>query len=723
MNYIQYGNSFFHGNSARYGTDGLLMSGRCEQVIALFGNELAADTLTFVVNSKYLTSPSGGYAFLLDSDLRPLKSSDGKWLLVRAIYPDWRTFTAGAPLELYNQQGGQVIGRFFVQNVRQISRKFVEFTCTDCVGMIAALADHNGGIYNGTTIGEIIDDIMSGSGIAYTVSQEVREVAAYGRLPRDNRRTNLAKVLVATGATLTEDTTGRMVISYLGAGSAQNIPQRVIYLNTGSVEYKHPATAVQVTEHAFYQLADDEQITLFDNTNEIASATTQLVVFDEPCYNLTTTGTLTITESNENYAVVEGNGTLVGTVYTHTKRVITESTGVVAAQNVLKLEDNELVGIHNSDYVAKRMSNYYKLAIGVQFDAYDETGLISAGTKLNIVDPFGVARTGWLEKKTFNLGNKTKAQMEIAVDWVAGPWGSNIDEYELITETKSWEVPAGVTSLRVVLGGGGQAGYNGANGQSGTGGSSDQFSGTGKGGDGGEKGLAGSAGYVNTVEVAVSQGDIVSVSIGAGGATNGELGAATTVTVNGVTYTSANGEVPTNGWVNQFIGEVYALKGEDGYNGAKGGDKGEYGEDFGEWRGGRGGSSYTYKFGSISATGSGGGGGGAAYGANGTVGDNGTASCRRWSNSTCLCTTGTGGDGGDGANATTEPYSPTRSSGGRGGNGGGGGGGGGDGGGPSGDTGGYSIHSTRGWGGNGGSGSAGTAGGDGFCMLLYKRAS
>ena len=723
MNFIQYGTSFFHGNSARYGTDGLLMSGRAEQVIALFGNELAADSLTFVVNSKYLTSPSGGYAFLLDSNLRPLKTSDGKWLLARAVYPDWRTFTPGAPLDLYNQQGGQIIGRFYVQNVRQVSRKFVEFTCTDCVGMIDALADHNGGIYNGTPIGDIIDDIMSGSGIAYTVTQEVREVAAYGRLPRDNRRTNLGRVLVATGATLTEDTAGRMVVSYLGAGNVQNIPQRVIYLNTGSVEYRHPATAVQVTEHAFYQLADDEQKTLFDNTSEIAGTSTQLVVFDEPCYNLTTTGTLSIVESNENFAIVEGNGTLVGTVYTHTKRVITESTGVNAAENVLTLEDNELVGIHNSYYVTKRMANYYKLAIGVQFEAYDTTGALQPGTKLNLVDPFGVSRVGWLEKKTFNLGNKTRAQMDIAIDWQPGPWGSNIDQSDLVLESGTWTVPAGVDTLTVVLGSageGGQAGFDGTAGGDGV------LGGDTTAGEGGEVGAGGNAGKVYQVTIPVSAGDIVTVNIGAagaGGAENGaegSAGGATTITVNGVTYTSESGTIPERGFTNQFTGDTYALPAPAGdYKGADGGVINQYkwwdGSDLvaGDvtYTGGKNGKTKTWYYSDPDYKWicGGGGGSGAAYGNNGNNGGDGTATS----------STHTGGNGTKGADALPPTFTPLLGGGGKGGNGGGGGGGGGAVDRPSGST---STNYTLGTGGAGGKGSRGCDGGQGWCLFLFRAA-
>lgn len=739
MNYIQYGSSFFHGNSAKYGTDGLLMNGRAEQTIALFGNELAADSLTFVVNSRYLTSPSGGYAFLLDRNNRPLKSSDGKWLLVRAVYPDWRTFTPGAPLDLYNQQGGRVIGRFYVQNVRQISRKFVEFTCTDCVGILDAMPDHLGGIYQGATIGSIIAEIFNGSGLSFSVSSEVAAVQAYGRLPRDNRRTNLGRVLIATGATLTEDG-ATVVISYVGSGTSTNIPQSVIYLNTGSVNYKSPATQVQVTEHAFFRTSNDLTETLFDNSAEVVpDAGNQTVIFDEPCYDLQTTGTLVIVQSNENFAIVNGVGTLTGKVYTHTRKVITKSTGAAAATRVESIDDNELIGLHNSDYVAQRMANFYKLTRGVSMEVYDNTGAIMPGTKLTLVDPFGVSRVGWLERKSFELGNKTRAQMDIAIDWQPGPWGSNVDVYTLLTESQSWTVPEGVTSIKIILGGGGSGGQGGGNGGDGEDGAKGEGV---KPGTGGDAGAGGSAGKVYSTTVAVTPGQVVTLTIGTGGAGgaagggNGSAGTATTVRIGSTTYTSASGSVPAAGFIDQFHGAVYALPGEAG---TKGGDGGAYSgsqyvakgvEWLGlTWTGGEPGETSVKRgYGSNRAYGVGGGGSGAAVGtwgapsvaSNGKPGGAGRTEMSDGRNSA----NATGGKGADGPDAKTLWFElPTFSSGGNGGNGGGGGGAGGPAEGAWRGSGASSYwgNNNPGRGGKGGSGSAGMKGADGFALFLYKQ--
>lgn len=746
MNYIKYGLYKFHGNAEKYGKDGLFMSGDVDQSIALFGSELAADTLTFVVNSRALQGDGTGYAFLLDINERPIQTSDGKYLVVKNVFPDYRNFTAGAVLDLYNNPDGQVIGRFYVEDVEQISRKTVKFTCTDCIGMLTKMEDYGGGIWeqaDGKTAGQIISEIMSGSGIVYTVQPDVASVQVIGRLPRANRRVDLARLLIATGATVIEDK-GVMQIRYLGSGAPSTVPQSVIYLQGGAVAHQFPATEVQVTEHGFYDLASDEAVTLFDNTDEQVTAQSQLVVFQEPAHNLTTTGSITIEESNANYAIISGIGTLEGQTYTHTTRVISRSTGVAAAENIVAIEDNELIGVHNSANVAKRMVNYYKLPISVDYEQLDATGLLMAGTPVNITDPFGVARSGWVRKKSFPIGNKTKGKMNVLVDWVAGPYGSTYTDYRVfraadITGAGRLNIPAamqGKEALVMLIGGagGGQAGYNGQAGEAPSGLANYEAHAIGMGGAGGAAGAGGERPFVFTFQAVSlpSYYDGCAIGVGgAGGASNGALGSAGGATTLGG-YSSANGSQPVDDVVNFLDGSVYANLNEAGENGAGGGigsgqgsgdpdtyyvydvDTSTNGENLstidGTWYGGqyRNGLSFTenvssgrriYDVGSI-------GGGGAAHGANGNIGYVGNPTTYDWN---CV--------GGAGANAVAPPQAAETQAG-HGGHGGGGGGGAAQG----------SLHYS--WssgynygdntGGAGGLGSAGGQGGDGLIVIYYN---
>lgn len=714
MNYIQYGKDHFHGNSARWGVDGLFMSGQVEQMIALFGKDLTADSLTFIVRSRALDDTGDAYAFLIDSNGKVLQTSDGKIILVRAAFQNWMDFKPGAPLDLYNVYGGQNIGRFYVTDVEQVSRKTVKFTCTDCIGLLAAAGNHVGGIYTGETVAEVLREIMTGVSFSYSVANDVGAVQVFGRLPLANKRENLGKLLVATGATVTERN-GKMEIKYLGAGSPSTIYQRNIYMRKqADVQRVHPATSVNVTEHNFYALQTDETVTLFDNTIEITAANNQLVIFDEPCHDLKWNGSALPVgwDSGANYAVVTGIGTLTGQKYTHTRRQISKSTGVTSDERIEEITDNELIGYHNSDYVAQRMVNWYKLRTFVNFSELDPNGTLMPGTPVNMTDPFGTARTGWVQKKTFPIGNKTLATLSVAVDWKPGPWGSGLDAWKLFEESQTWTVPAGVTQVTFYLGSGGNGGEGGQKGGDGEDGSVGEGV---KGGSGGAPGAGGPPGKVHQVSFAVTPGDTITVTIGAGGgggAKNGGAGsegAATTITHNNTTYTSADGTVPENGFTNVFTGDIYSETGPEGVPGADGGAHISSGlvagnvVDTQTWYGGQPGTNQlNHDYGLY---GIGGGGSGAAYGADGSNGTNGFYTSTRV----------VGGDGADGPDAILKPHTPKWGYGGIGGSGGGGGGAGGPAEGPN-------RQLYPGPGGTGGDGSIGGDGAPGWALALYKAA-
>lgn len=738
MNYIKYGADFFHGDASRWGTNGLFMSGNVEQRIALFGDELTADSLTFTVVNGALDDPEPGWSYVYDGMGERLMTVDDKYYLVPSKYTDWRSFTPGDILDLYNEPNGIVIGRFYVQAVEQVSTKTVKFTCTDCIGMLVQMSDHVGGLYTGNkTFGQLIAEIFSGTSIVYSVDPTVSSWAVHGRLPYANRRENLGRLLVASGATLRE-VQGVVTIDYLAGGNSATIAQSAIYLGSGKVNYKSPATEVQVVEHGFHQTANDETKTLFDNTGE-TSVTSQLVIFDEPCYNLTASAGLTINESGVNYAIVTGMGTLTGKKYTHTRRVISRTTGVTAAANIKTIEDNQLVTIHNSANVAQRMVNYYGLSVEVESDDLDATGTIMPGSPAAITDPFGVDRTGWIRSKRFDIGNKTKAKMNVLDGWTPGPFG---DSYSAYKTFKASDIVGGVLSLPAEMqgsealvflfggSGGGQGGYDGEDGEAPSSLTDYENMTPGQGGYGGYGGQPGDPCKVYTVQVQSLPASYSNAAIGAGGAGgahDGGLGSAGGNTTLG-SWSSANGSPLVAPHVNIIDGTVYGELGDPGENGSNGGigsGRGtadldtstngwpHYCYDGSVTAGGAyaNGAEYNYKIGNsarrMRRTG-GAGGGGAAHGA---AGQDGYASYDRASEETK-----DGSWGGDGATATAPSKNKATCSG-RGGHGGGGGGGAAQ-----------CYHKTEGQpgysygfnhGGTGGQGSVGGAGGDGLILIYY----
>lgn len=709
MSQIIIGSKRFHDNSKLYGLDGLLFSGSISQQMSLVGNELSAGTLDFGANSLKFQKP---FAFLIDKNDKTLMDKNGKYLLARNQADAGMSFAYGTAARLYNGNGSPLLGRFYTEN---ISHKYptseVDYACIDAIGILMRMPYHNGGIYTGQTAGTVIAEIFSGSGLTYSVASNVASVALYGRLKRAERRQNLGEILLATGATCTWDANGNIAIKFLDTSSAAGANN--VYLDGNGISKRQVYTQVAVTEHGFYELSSVATETLFDNTAQVSSASNEIVVFDEPCFGLATTGTLTISASNANYAIVSGIGTLTGKPYTHTRKVITKSTGASASPAVKTIEDVELVTLVNSDYVAQRLAKYYGVEKRTKLSKVLDTSTY-LGAQMSYTDRFGDAHSGYVDSIKYNLNpGKIRAEIEFAEGWTPGPFGSNITKYQILTASGTWTKPSNlVGGLVVLLVGGGQGGTGGSGGSPGESG--------GNGGSGGAVGSGGSGGkiYQTTIASPASSYTYVIGAGGAGGAGGasgaaGSAGAAGGNTTFG-TLSSASGTSSASGVQNIFTKDIYGISGIAGlYAGAAGGAKGSAGSGLLSYTGGAAGTSASETRGG-GAYGQGGGGGGAAYGANGGNGANGHTSYPVYEGtSSTKKAEGVGGRGGTGANASTSTNPVTnRGAGGRGGNGGGGGGGGGDG---SGST----SFSGPGAGGSGGTGSAGTAGNAGVIVLFY----
>ena len=175
------------------------------------------------------------------------------------------------------------------------------------------------------------------------------------------------------------------------------------------------------------------------------------------------------------------------------------------------------------------------------------------------------------------------------------------DEHEILTDSGTWAVPEGVTEIRVVLIGGGGAGFDGTDGEPGTFngfGASDSDYKTVKpalgqtgsvtanascnvrsssGGAGGEGGAAGTPGKIYQITVDVVPGQNIQYQCGSAGLTNGAVGTDSTFGE----YSSASGESSQIGYTDITTGAVYAKGGSPGNAGGSGGSTGQAGQTTG----------------------------------------------------------------------------------------------------------------------------------------------
>ena len=496
-------------------------------------------------------------------------------------------------------------------------------------------------------------------------------------------------MLFALGAVAKSTRSGEL---YIAALSARVVAQ-INKIGVGAeVEYPEPVGSVSLTEHQFIKSVNAEAETLFEGVTEEGD----VITFDEPVYDLTATG-MAIREQHANYAIVgAGNGTLSGKKYAHVTRELSQILSDGSEEAVYN--DATLVSVVNSAGVLARLVNYHSQGDIISADTRHQRQ--APGDTVNILHPYDLKLcAAFLLDRQITVSRELVSYQRFLLGFVPPDPSEGIyNRVDVITSGGTFTVPEGVTSLRIVLIGGGTGGTSGMPGATAGNNSVEESSSTnftiklsvpGAGGSGGKAGKAGSGGKIYQKTLSVTPGQQFTVSVGAAGtggvysAAAQNAGAAGGASVFG-DYSSANGSPSENGFLEEVSGKLYAHPGADGIAGGKGSGVENREPVY------AGGVSYkgaTYLpgtsyydavaddiYGSADniytrARASGGFGGGAAAGSNGTDGKS-----TGIVNATSVKVQGFGGVGGKGADATAPTAAVNYGAGGDGGNGGGGGG-------------------------------------------------
>lgn len=697
----------------------------------------------------------------------PLKSNEGDFLESNegdqlyslgdiSTLGDLIPYSYGEEVTVYHND--QLLGKFFVQSIKQKTEFSFEFTCTSIVGMLSTVT-HYGGIYTDqdqTTFKDLVDDIFNTAQISsatYTIDNELKTLPIRNWLPIASCRDNLLQACFPLGISILKDADGSLHFTYNNGVAVAAIPSSRIYMDGRSLDYETPATKVTVIEHAFYKSSVDQTVELYNDNTAVVS---KLVTFEKPCYDLNATGGLTIDvvggieQSGANYAIVSGAGTLTGKEYTHTTKEISMFTGATGEPNEKTVSDAYLVDASNSYYTTLRVARYYGHC---DEDSYAMTLVDTernyTGQLVSFKDVTGKQKTGYIRTLDINLSETVKANARIASGFALGPFGSNfVDSLILWSGDGEGEMDANMVSLngrvgsfdpsdygldgehvRLVVFSSSPGGQGGTNGSPGTTGTFRDMPTAGAGGDAG----AGNIGlWYKEIDIDLTEASY-SVTLGEGGAA-GVVGGGAGGDLNHSsfgTHSSSQGiEAESGGYYNIITLHTYGGKGDDGIRGGDGGGglgwdgthdsyaesaDGESvyfmnGNTPASVNGGHHGASYSwmnwYTSGHYRASAVGGGGGGAAVGNPGGDGTDSTAADAL-------------GTGGNGANVHSSYY-PKQAVLGRGGAGGHGGGGGGI-------AGNYEYETVSdnyyaaGAPGAGGNGSPGGKGADGFILILSPK--
>lgn len=633
----------------------------CVLSSALVGDELAIDQFMPVVyHAGYIRcrfAPAGSSC---------LVTADGKRLMVYPGTGFLDKIPYGTPI--WYQSGDNLVGKFYIKRILRTGKAYFDILAVSAIGVMDGQT-HYGGLYTGQTFATVAADIIGG-GYAFSCTDEVAAIQIYGWLPIASRRENLHQLLFACGVMLDKDSNGDLYFRFPDSETYKSIPDKRIFIDNGSVDYMTPATAAEITEHAWIQLTTDETVTLFDNTDGSGAAVSTFVAFQQaPVHDLVASGNLTVESSGVNYAVVSGTGTLTGKKYTHVTKVLRKTVEDPGTEKTVSVTEATLVNIANSENVCQRVLSYYSSARTIQADVvlHGER----PGDQISFNNPYNEPEMAFLSSMDVNASSFLRAACELVTGYVPSGGGNNYTQVVVLTGTGNYQFPVGTKKGVAVLISAGDGGWSGGKGADATG--HKHFDSERKAGAGGIAGVAGSGGKILAVKLENPTG-IFAYSCGTkglGGAQDGTEGSVAgtqgTATTFGP-YSSENGQTSATGYVNLFTGEIYALPGRDGIAGGKGSDEsgdgpGVIDHSGNVWTPGKNGKSYSNNHGN----GDGGYGGGAAVGANGNDGADGRVSSSG----------GFGGGGGDGASPLPGRSAASYGSGGDGGHGGGGGGAGG----------------------------------------------
>lgn len=706
-----------HNRSADGNGDGIV------QIGGVFGVDVVGDTLSIdevdatiqygrepdvgmTVYEVYLSPENEVYVGPDDAIYSRLLASvpDG----TRGALVDLSAIPYGTPIKW--EHAGRTIAAFYLDTLRRVGKYQYRLAATSGVGLLDK-DTHPGGIYTGETFLAVATDIIGGR-FPFTVVGALAEQEVYGWLPYDTRRNNLHQLLFAFGASLRRTSAGAAQIAFLSAAAPLAVPDSRVSFD-GDVQYETPTTTVSITEHSFYANAADEDVTLFDNTEDNTPASHTLVIFDTggPVYDLVTTGTLSIDDSGAAYGVnwarVTGKGTLTGKLYSHNTRIVTETApGTPIQPNVKEVTDYTLINFRNSLNVALRVFDYFQSARAVSASiALDGE---RCGDILSLKDPFLDPMTAFLESVTVNASTNLWGPARLIENYTPRYQGNSATHSEILTGAGTWKTWTSTFTgtLEFVLISGAQGGNAGNDG-----GDSGQFavversgwiSNTGRqflrynaqvgfslGGQPGDTPGAGGRLYFGHLNI--TEGQEVAFYIGRGGAggvrgVNNGQGAFGEDTVFG-SASSASGQSTPSGFTDPISGNTYAMSGNSGIYGGNGAGiyNGEFIDaqaitvDGVEYSGGVMGSydqdwfdTTSYPALELIAEAIGGFGGGGAYGGFGQNGEDGSVTIAKDGQGGATLLKATPGRGGNGADATPPPKASIPGQGGTSGNGGGG---------------------------------------------------
>lgn len=320
--------------------------------------------------------------------------------------------------------GDMFIGSFCLDESSRTAKNLYSISCIDYIGVIDR-GRFLGGLYDDYNAVSLIDDIMDGTRIPYSVDDSFKEATVSGYIPICSKREALLYVCFVIGAIADTSRSDRINIAPLDQELKKEFSWEETF-DTGRVDISSKITAVTLSAYVYTKDDTEKLKKLFEG---ILLPGRHTITWKKPCYDYVITGA-EIEKSDVNYCVVnieqETEVLISGREYEESEIEYRRNNPIIKLtdiENVVSSDGCRLVNRDNAEQILDRLYEYTMQTEGIETrlvlpgnikvgdtvaipSAYDDT-LKCILTRVNL--NFGATKlTGEVSGRVVNNGPEIK---------------------------------------------------------------------------------------------------------------------------------------------------------------------------------------------------------------------------------------------------------------------------------------------------------------------------
>lgn len=313
-------------------------------------------------------------------------------------------FQKRQPIEVTNDN--DLLGVFYVESSERKTKSQYSISSEDYTGILDKVT-FKGGIYDNVSVKTLIDSVMLGENITYTISDDIKDFTLSGYLPICTKREALSQILFACGGVLNASRIRGLQFYKLTDETAKAVDEKQIF-SGGKIKSDNVITAVTVSYHQYEKGDTAEKIwngllSLGDNYIELSD------IIDPETAQVGSNAQ--IKEAGANYLIIysatETKATAGAKKYTDNVGTYTKANEDVVsgtAENIITVDSATLVSPSNVKAVCDMVYNHY-----IHNQTLETKIVINnerVGDKITLKTEWSGEKAGRITKLEYDVRNK-----------------------------------------------------------------------------------------------------------------------------------------------------------------------------------------------------------------------------------------------------------------------------------------------------------------------------